>query len=700
MEMAPSDEFGRDIQLAQAFYQGGRFREATDRITNLVRLQPFSEVLYNFAGAAHAGAGEFAEAIANYDKAIALNPDYAEAYSNRAAALRELGRFSDALESCEKAIQRQPDLADAHSNRGVVLKELGRLDEAVASYDIAIRLRPGFAAGYYNRANVLRDMKQLERAVESYDQAIQLKPDHADAYSNRGNALQEMRRPMEALDSYEAAIRLRPAHAEAFFNRGNVLAELKRLDEAAQSYAEAVHLNAGFVEAQGRLLFQRALMCQWDQGSTAFDTRTLGVGDGATSPFGALALEDDAGNHLKRSKIWAQAKYPCTQQRSFNPALATAPIRIGYFSADFHDHATMYLMAKLFETHDKNKFEVHAFSYGPDRQDGMRQRLRSAVSAFHDVRHLSDKDVADLSISKGIDIAVDLKGYTQEARSGIFAYRAAPVQINYLGYPGSMGVDFMDYIMADDIIIPEEKRKFYSEKILSLPESYQINDDSRYISEKIPERSTLGLPNDGFVFCCFNNNFKIMPDQFDLWMRLLRKVDGSVLWLLRDNRWAEANLRSEAFARGVDPNRLVFADRASAPDHLARHACADLFLDTFNYNAHTTASDALWAGLPIITRIGDGFAARVAASLLSAMGLPELITKTDEDYTDLALDLATNPARLAAINQKLAENRRTAPLFDTEQCTRNIEHAYELVHGRFSRGETPDHCRVPMAVQA
>lgn len=691
METALADEFSRDVQLAQAYYREGRFREAVDRIANLVRLQPFSEVLYNFAGAANAGAGAFAEAIVEYDKAIALNPDYAEAYSNRAAALRELGRFNDALESCEKAIQRQPDLADAHSNRGVILKELGRLDEAVASYDIAIRLRPGFAAGYYNRANVLHDMKQLERAVESYDQAIRLKPDHADAYSNRGNALQELRRPMEALDSFEAAIRLRPAHAEAFFNRGNVLAELKRLDEAAQSYAEAVRLNPAFVEAQGRLLFQRALMCQWDEGTAALDP----AGDGATSPFGALALEDDAANHLVRSQIWARAKYPTAQHRDFKAARATGPIRIGYFSADFHDHATMYLMAKLFETHDKNKFEVHAFSYGPDRQDGMRQRLRNAVSAFHDVRHLSDKDIADLSSSEAIDIAVDLKGYTQDARSGIFAHRAAPVQINYLGYPGSMGVDFIDYIMADDIIIPDEKRNFYSEKVISLPGSYQINDDSRPISINIPERSTLHLPEDGFIFCCFNNDFKIRSDQFDLWMRLLRNVDGSVLWLLRDNRWAEANLRKEASARGVDPNRLVFADRAPAPDHLARHACADLFLDTFNCNAHTTASDALWAGLPLITKVGDGFAARVAASLLSAIGLPELITNNAEDYEALALELATNPTRLAAIHRKLVENRATTSLFDTEQCTRNIEQAYELVHGRFSRGLSPVHCRIP-----
>jgi predicted O-linked N-acetylglucosamine transferase (SPINDLY family) len=534
--------------------------------------------------------------------------------------------------------------------------------------------------------------------VESYDLAIELKPDHADAYSNRGNALQELRRPMEALDSYEAAIRLRPAHAEAFFNRGNVLAELKRLDEAAQSYAEAVRLNAGFVEAQGRLLFQRALMCQWNEGTTAFDPPPPGIGDGATSPFGALALEDDAANHLMRSKIWARAKYPRTQHRGFKAAPASGPIRIGYFSADFHDHATMYLMAKLFETHDKNRFEVHAFSYGPDRQDGMRQRLRNAVSAFHDVRDLSDKDIADLSSSAGIDIAVDLKGYTQDARSGIFAHRAAPVQINYLGYPGSMGVDFIDYIMADDIIIPDEKRHFYSEKVISLPGSYQINDDSRLISTNIPERSALGLPEDGFVFCCLNNNFKIRPDQFELWMRLLRNVDGSVLWLLRDNPWAEANLRNQASARGVDPNRLVFADRAPAPDHLARHACADLFLDTFNCNAHTTASDALWAGLPLITKVGDGFAARVAASLLSAIGLPELITNSAEDYENLALELATNPARLAAINRKLLENKATTSLFDTELCTRNIEQAYELVHGRFSRGQSPVHCRVPMTV--
>ncbi|MDB5686012.1 MAG: hypothetical protein JWR77_601, partial [Rhizorhabdus sp.] len=481
-QAALSDDFGRDLQLAQAFYSEGRFGEAADRIANLVRLQPCSEVLHNFAGAAFAGARDYGAAIASYDRAIELNPAYADACSNRAVALRELGRLGEALASCEQAIEQQPDFADAHSNRGIILKDLGRFDEAVASYDAAIRLQPGSAASHYNRANLLREMQQPERAVESYDRAIQLRPDHADAFSNRGNALQEMKRPAEALYSYEASIRLRPDHAEAYFNRGNVLAELKRLDEAANSYAMAVRLDPGFAEAKGRLLFQRALMCEWGGESLG----NLGVDTGAASPFGLLALEDSPGHQLARARNWTRAHYPCPQPGSAAARVASPRIRIGYFSADFHDHATMHLMAKLFEMHDKGRFEVHAFSYGPDRRDIMRQRLLDAVDTFHDVRHLSDRAIADLSRHKGIDIAVDLKGHTQETRSGIFAHRAAAVQINYLGYPGSMGADFIDYIVADAVLIPESHQLFYAEKVIALPGSYQVNDDSRVISGDVP----------------------------------------------------------------------------------------------------------------------------------------------------------------------------------------------------------------------
>jgi predicted O-linked N-acetylglucosamine transferase (SPINDLY family) len=364
-------------------------------------------------------------------------------------------------------------------------------------------------------------------------------------------------------------------------------------------------------------------------------------------------------------------------------------LRIGYFSGDFFDHATMYLMAKLFESHDRARFSLHAFSYGPRKQDAMRARAEAAFDAFHDVRGESDEAIAQLVRSEGIDIAVDLKGHTTDGRLGVLAYRPAPLQMTYIGYPGTIGAQFIDYIVADQLVIPESQRAHYSENIIYLPHSYQVNDNTRAIAERAPTRAEASLPDGVFVFCCFNNTFKISPAEFDIWMRLLARVDGSVLWLLEANRWAAENLRKQAQRRGIDPARLVFAPRASVAEHLARHRLADLFLDTFSYNAHTTAADALWAGLPLITKAGEGFAARVGASLLSAVGLPELIATHAATYEQLALDLATNPDKLAAIKAKLAANRLTTPLFNTERFARHLESAFDKAYARYLRGEAP-----------
>jgi protein O-GlcNAc transferase len=364
-------------------------------------------------------------------------------------------------------------------------------------------------------------------------------------------------------------------------------------------------------------------------------------------------------------------------------------LRIGYFSAEFRDHATMYLMARLFELHDRDRFVIHAYSYTSADNDTMRSRIMESVDEFHDVHHLTDSDVAKLCRSHGIDIAIDLKGYTQFSRLGIFSYRVAPVQISYLGYPGTTGAPFIDYIIADEVVIPEAQRIHYSEKIVYLPHSYQVNDDARAIAENIPSRVDAGLPELGFVFCCFNNSFKIGPREFAIWMRLLQRIDGSVLWLFSPGTAARKNLQQYAQRAGVNSDRIVFADKVPHADHLARHRLADLFLDTFNYNAHTTASDALWAGLPVVTKSGQGFPARVAASLLNAIDLAELITTSESDYEQLALELALDPERLAALREKLAVNRRTTALFNTGLFTRHIEDAYEQAYRKFLSGEAP-----------
>jgi predicted O-linked N-acetylglucosamine transferase (SPINDLY family) len=359
-------------------------------------------------------------------------------------------------------------------------------------------------------------------------------------------------------------------------------------------------------------------------------------------------------------------------------------LRLGYFSADFHDHATMNLMAGLLDRHDRSRFDIHLFSYGDAIRDAMRQRAEACAGTFHDVGRMSDDAVVELATRAKLDIAIDLKGYTKDSRIGLFARRLAPLQVSWLGYPGTLGGDFIDYIIADAQIVPEADRCFYTEKIRSLPNSYQPNDDRRVISDHVFTRVELGLPEQGVVFCCFNNNSKIGPEEFDLWMELLAQVEGSVLWLFRDNNLAAANLAREAERRGIARDRLVFAGRMPQAEHLARQRCADIFLDTFTYNAHTTASDALWAGLPVITKCGRSFAARVAASLLHAIGMPEMVVQTPEDYRKLALDLATGPERLAAVKAKLAANRLSTALFDTVTFTRDIERVYDALHAERS----------------
>jgi len=409
-----------------------------------------------------------------------------------------------------------------------------------------------------------------------------------------------------------------------------------------------------------------------------------------------LSLLDDPALQKLAAQIYSDAKFPRSPTLGPIPRRgASDKIRIGYYSADFHRHATSHLMAELLEAHNAARFELYGFSFGPDQQDDMRQRISATFDKFVDVRGMSDRHVARLSRECGIDIAVDLKGYTQDARTGMFAEGCAPIQVQYLGYPGTMGADYMDYVVADRTVIPPDSQSDYMEKIVWLPHSYQANDSKRKISSRVFTRQEVGLPASGFVFCCLNNNYKILPETFDSWMRILVGVNGSVLWLLENNPLAAANLRKEAAARGMDAGRLIFAGRLPMDEHLARQRLADLFLDTLPCNAHTTASDALWAGLPVLTCMGKSFASRVAASLLNAVGLPGLITSSRKDYEALAIDLASHPAKLAGFRKALEDNRTAAPLFDGKLTARHLEAGYEAIYARYQSGLPPDNIEIP-----
>ncbi len=632
-----------------------------------------------------------AEALVCYDRALALRPDETGTLLNRGIALDALSRHEEALACYDRVLALNPDDIVALNNRGTSLMELNRSEEALVCYDRALVINPYYADAHYNRGNTLLGLRRAEQAIASHDKALALKPNFADALNSRGNALSQIKRYDEALSSYDAALAIKPDFADALYNRGNVLKEARRYDEALMAYEKAVAVNPDHPDAFG-LTEATLAICDWRRGGKLVGELAVQILEGKlpVGPFTLLSCCDDPSLHLRCAETSIKHRIPVRPEALWKGTVFRHDkIRLAYLSADFHPHPMAYLLAELFERHDRAGFEVLGISFDHDDGSDIRHRLVAGFDQFHDVRTKSDRQVAALLHDHHVDIAVDLNGHTLGGRLEIFAFRPAPIQVNYLGYPGTMGADFIDYVVADKILLPFDQQPFYSEKIVHLPDCYQVNDRKRGIAEHTPTRREAGLPDDGFVFCCFNNNYKITPPVFDVWMRLLQKVPGSVLWLLRDNASAERNLRGEAQARGVDASRLIFADRLKLDEHLARHRLADLFLDTLPYNAHTTASDALWAGLPLLTCQGRSFAARVAASLLHAVGLEELVTHTLEDYEALALRLATNPALLGGIRRKLEQNRQTYPLFDTGLFCRHIEAAYTRMWEIWQRGEAP-----------
>jgi predicted O-linked N-acetylglucosamine transferase (SPINDLY family) len=673
--------------------QTRRAEEAARLLGRAVAANQHAATAHNNYGNVLKDLRRFEDALDSYECALKLDPGYAEACNNRGDTLQELGRFEEALDSFEHAVKLKPGYAEAYYNRGNTLLGLKRFEAALDSYERALKLKPSFAEAYNNRGNTLRELMRFEDALGSFERALKLKPDYAEAHCNRGNTLRGLRRFEDALDSFERALKLNPGFAETYKSRGSTLRALGRFEEALESYERALNLRPDLDWLYGVWLQFRKHRCEWKEldSHIGYLIGKVKQQRKATRPFALLALTDSLEIQRQAAQILVDARYPEAPSRPPLKRRAGNRIRIGYYSADYQDHATSYLMAELFERHDRGRFELVGISYGPDNCDEMRMRLSAAFDHFVDVRTKTDGEVAALSRDLGIDIAVDLKGFTEEARTGIFSRRAAPIQVNYLGYPGTMAALYMDYIVADPILIPPESREHYAEKIVYLPNSYQANDRKRRISDREFTRTELGLPPTGFVFCCFNNSFKITPNTFDGWMRVLKQVEGSVLWLFEDHETAADNLRREAEARGVEPARLVFARRMPLPEHLARHRLADLFIDTLPYNAHTTASDALWAGLPVLTRIGESFAGRVAASLLNAVGLPELINATQEQYEAMAVALAGNATRLAELKEKLSRNRLTTPLFDTVRFTKHLEDAYTQMYQRYQAGLSPEH---------
>ena len=617
------------------------------------------------------------DAIVSYDNAIGIDSTHSKAYNNRGMALKELKKFNEALQSLVKSIELSDSNPEAHNSKGLILFELKNFDQAAKEYNIAISIDPAFTEAYSNRGNAFKSQRKYDLAIADYDKAINLDANFSDAHFNRGIALHQSGKLDAAILSFDEAIKINPNDAEAFFSRGVILNEQKRLD-GLESYRKALSINSNLPWLTGAIMYGNMLSSIWDgfHDKLADLEQKVSSGAKASLNFILVGLTESAELQKQASVTWSKEFPPNNFLGPLKSHSPKAKIRLGYYSADFYNHATCMLMAELFEKHDKSKFELFAFSFGPDIKDPMRARVEAAFDQFIDVSTMSDKEIAEFSRMLGIDIAIDLKGSTKDHRFGIFSYRAAPVQVSYLGYPGTMGAEYIDYLIADKTLIPEESQKFYTEKIAYMPHSYQVNDRSRVISDRVFTKQEVGLPEEGFVFACFNSNYKITPDVFDVWVRILQSVEGSVLWLFEENKTAAVNLRKEAQKRGLAPERLVFAPKMELSEHLARHKLADLFIDTLPCNAHTTASDALWAGLPVLTCMGESFASRVAASLLNAIEMPELITSSLEEYEELAIALGNDSQRVLALKQKLELNKLTTPLFDSSLFTKNIEELF------------------------
>jgi predicted O-linked N-acetylglucosamine transferase (SPINDLY family) len=652
-----------DAKLMEAIaaFGAGRPDHAEKLFREVARQRPYDVDAQRMIGFLYNQTGRHAEAVDHFDRVLRLNPRQPQIHFLRGISFLALSRFEDALDSFNGALAIDGPQADTHVNRGFALQRLQRLSEAIESYDRAIRLDAFYVLAHTNKAAALEDQGKLAEALASYDTSLKVQ-----------------------------------ATADAWWGRSTVLQQMRRFDEALLALKQAYALEPSRPYLQGEILHLKQEVADWDNFAKDCELTLKSVDQGlkAIVPGRVLSLPSSLQQQRRAAEIFARDKFPAQPQPPSPQAgegrgeaarsAAKRKIAIAYFSCDFRNHSVSRLTAGLFEHHDRDQFAVFGFSYGGRRDDEYAQRIARAMDRFIDISSMSDQDVAALARSLGVDIAVDLTGLTFNTRLGIFAHRAAPVQASYLGYPGTTGCAFIDYVIADEVVIPHEDAGFFSERPFHLPVSFQVNDSKRAPVDEPRPRAAYGLPDQGFVYCCFHNGYKVTPDVFAIWMRLLRRVDGSVLWLLANNATFVRNLRKRAQESGVEPERLVFAEWADLPDYLSRQRCADLGLDTFYYNGGTTTSDALWAGLPVVALKGTTFAGRMAADLLQAIGLPDLIAHTAEEYEELAFRLATDRELLDSFKQRLVRNRSTSSLFDTAAFTKNLEAAYRTMVERSS----------------
>ncbi|MDZ4852831.1 MAG: tetratricopeptide repeat protein [Pirellulaceae bacterium] len=702
------------LQQAIEHHQVGHFDAADSLYRRILEADPNHARTLHLMGVLASQQGNFQDSVRMIEQAIRLAPNEVAFHSNLGLILTEHNLLDQAVASLLRAIAIHPGFADAHNNLGNVRQKQGQFEAAIACYRKAISINPDFAIAHFNLGVVLGSQGLYVAAIESYQTSLAVSPDAVEVYNNLGVALMECRRYGEAILAFQSALRLSPNYADAFKNLGNTLTEVFEWEKAIEAYRQANRLRPGIAESLQVYLQQH--ICDWN-GLEALTHQLIAMVDDARyaesgmtiSPFSFLCLPiaTTAQQQIQCSRAWSKAKYgsihkwrklpACDREDASGKLTPRAKvnterssgsgkkIRVGYLSADFYDHPTAYLSVELFEAHDRERFEVIGYSIGPSEPDPMRERLTRAFDKFYDLQSHSFDDAASKIAADRIDILVDMKGYTRYSRPEILAYRPATIQVSYLGYPGTMGADFIDYAIVDEIVVPRHQQSCFSEQLVYLPGCYQVN--SRLTTEKlpIPSRADCNLPETGFVFCSFNNSYKITPKIFDVWMRLLQKTPESCLWLLEANRFAAVHLGREAEERGVSASRIVFAPKLDHLGHLARHRVADLFLDCYPVNAHTSGSDALRMGLPLLTLQGDTFVSRVASSLLTALELPELIATTLETYEAIALQLAQDRDKLRELQMRLSKNIEATSLFDGRVFARTIEVAYQTMWEVFEK---------------
>jgi len=672
-----------------------KYDKACQYLTSACQGQNYNTEALYYLGKVQGIQKNYIQGINSLEKAIKKNGDFYEALFDLGSLCNAIGENQKAIEYYQRAMKFGGNQPELYFNLARIYSDQKKYEEAKNFYNKTLILRPNYAEAFLNKGIIFKKEKNYKEALENINKTIELNPRLAQGHSSLGHTLTELKNYEEALICFDKAIAIDSNYAEAWSNKGHVLTELKNYEEALMCFDKAIKINPTMDWLEGEIKHTKMKICLWDNHEAEIKkiSELVKQGKKINQPFAHLSITDDIYELKKVAEIFTKSKYQNVINKININNTKNEKIRIAYFSADFREHPVSILTAEMFELHDKNLFEIYAFSYGPDDKGQMRKRIMNAFNQFYDVSKISDIEIVTIARKLKIDIAIDLGGYTSKCRTEIFNHRVAPIQVSYIGFLGTMSNNKIDYLIADKTIITNEEKDAYTEKIIFLP-SYQINDRKRKIADKKFTREELGLPKNSFIFCNFNNNYKLTPDIFNGWIEILKRTTDSSLFLYAENNVVVENLKNYALARNIDSNRLFFGNKISAENYLARYKICDLFLDTFPYNGGTTCSDAIWAGLPVITLKGKSFASRYASSILNSAGQSMLIANSLCEYINLAINLAENPSKLKIIKKELENNRLTMPLFNSQLFTKNIEKAYIKMYERNQQNLPPDHITI------